>query len=307
MKNKNTPNGPAVLGVTICAIVISVAILLWLLLIDSKSVGVCIGIITGSVIYFIYIFPNLTVIVPPNKGWLISNSFKSESSERDPGFDGYRKIQAQRELQAGFHWVYPWESMSPPEVDMQKKFFVKKDDEEPYTLKDGSLLDLKYVIQIVPLPGYLTNFVRTTEADIQTRVKARVESWLQGKIGELEKPRFDKAFIDSLKEDFKSVYSGKNLHDDEIGMGIWTGIPEITDVDLPKEVQKARNEKETLMIDIEAAQDIMMRSGGKIDLKTALNAIYRLRAASSGNANIIDFNPFGNESGGKKGKKKEGE
>lgn len=301
MENNNTPNGPAILGVSICAIIISITILLCLLLIESKLVGTCIGVIMGSMIYFMYVFPNLTVIVPPNKGWLISNSFKSESSEKDPGFDGYRKIFAQRELQAGLHWVYPWESMSPPEVDMQKKFFVKKDDEEPYTLKDGSLLDLKYVIQIVPLPGYLTNFVRTTEADIQTRVKARVESWLQGKIGELEKPKFDRSFIDALKNDFTNVYSGKELHKDEIEMGIWTGVPEITDVDLPKDVQRARNEKEILLVDIEAAQEIVNKSGGKITLEKALAAIYRLRAASSGNATIIDLaNTFGGQGSGDK-------
>ena len=233
-------------------------------------------IIITSVIYFKLIFPHCTFIVPADKAWIMSNQLYNESSEFQSEFSGYRKIRAQKEFQAGFHWKYPWE-VTNLEIDMSRQAAIQQRPEEVYTLKDGKLVIIRWRIFYGPLPGSLVDFIRTRPDQIELRVRDRVERFIQALVGELDQVGYGRHQLDQFKSRFEEIYGGPNTIDsEERELGIWTGTPEILDIDEPRAAQ-----------DIKAILDTAVKavneSGGKMTFEEARGIIL---SSKVGGANV---------------------
>lgn len=203
----------------------------------------------------------------------MSNSFVREKNTFDGTFTGYRHIKAQWESQSGFHFKYPWD-VKAVEIDMQIVIVVQGDKNNRFTLKGGQTISLRYIVRAIPLPGRLVNFNRTNKDDIIRRIKARVEAWLQGYVGGLEATGFDKNAIDSFKRNFELCFGGlERIDPDEEAMGIWTGTPEITDIENPKEVEAARNLETEMEAIAKSAKRLVEVSGGKLSYNDALKMV----------------------------------
>jgi len=240
------------------------------------------SIIVSSLIYFMGIFPKMIIIVPENQAWVMANRFKNESSDKTEEFSGYRKIKAQTEFQAGLHWIYPWEEKGE-EVNMKRIIPVEGDPEETYTLADRSTVKLKFLVSVVPLPGYIVNFVRHDEEDIIKRVRAKAMAFLQGEIGKMEKASFNKKTMEGIQAKFEDLYGGpKHLEDDEKDLGIWTSTPQIFDISLPKEVEQAINEANIIQQAMDKADEMVRRSNGKMSYGEAM----KWASVSQGKAGI---------------------
>ena len=214
-------------------------------------------IILSSTIYFKWIFPYCTFIVPADKAWIMSNQFVNESAKFQAEFTGYRKIRAQKEFQAGFHWKYPWETTNL-EIDMSRQAAIQQRPEEIYTLKDGNLVIIRWRIFYGPLPGSLVNFIRTKPDLIEHRIRDRVERFIQSTIGELEQIGYGRHQLDLFKEKFEEIYGGPNTIDpEERELGVWTGTPEILDIDEPRDAQEVRYILDTASKAVEASKGKM--------------------------------------------------
>lgn len=256
-----------------------------ILLIPVPWLAMTIASMVSVLVYFKMVFPYASTKVPPNKAWTFANSFISESSAEQGEFSGYRTIIAQKEFQAGFHWKFFWE-YPDKEVDMRRQIIIENDpDTNPYTLKDEKQIRIKWQVFCEPLPGNIVNFLKTRPESIERRVRNRGDAFVQGYVGGLTEIEFDKTQMDNLKAAFEHIYGGPNyIDEEERNLGIWTGTPEIIDIDQPVEVQEAQNYKQRMEKIIEIANAMVEASGGKLGYDHAL----KLALVGSGDANI-DF------------------
>jgi hypothetical protein len=260
----------------------------WFIAIDWV-LQICLALIITSVIYFPLIFPHATIDVPPNKGWILANRFVPESKKIDRR-TGFREVRAQTEKQASLHWKYFWEFFSE-EVDMKREIPVKGDPKEAYTLKGGSFVNIEYQIAIFPLPGYLVNFVKMKEEDIKRRVQTRAERCLQEFVGRFrpEQVTYDRKFMDRLQRHFVNVFGGPHvLDEEEIAMGIWTGTPEVFDINPPAEVEKGKTFEQRMDSIINVARKMVQESGGNMSWDQAYRVAYAMEAATTGKLDFID-------------------
>lgn len=266
-------------------VVMLVMFLLMATFLGMSSVMKTLMIITAVYLYFTYVFPYATIKVPPNKAWVLANSFVSESAMKLETFSGYRMITGQKEFQAGFHWKFFWE-YPDKEIDMRRQIIVENDpDENPFTLRDGKQIRIKWRIFCEPLPGNIVNFLRTRPESIEMRVTDRVNVFIQGYVGRLASIKFDKRQMNKLKNEFEKIFQGPTVIDDEEReLGIWTGTPEIIDIDQPKEVQAAKNYQQKMEATIRVANEMVNASKGRLRYDQAL----KLALVGSGDAKI-DF------------------
>lgn len=275
-------------GIIIFPIIQLIPFILVLLGVISLFTSLCLGTILWAAIYFGLVFPSVSFIVPADRAYMMSNSFIQESSERLTAFSGYREIKAQTEYQAGFYWRYPWETLSH-DVDMQRRIIIQEDPERVYTFKDGKkTIRIEWQVVVTPLPGSIQNYIKTREEDIIVKVKARVQKFIQGHIGGMDNADFGDIGQEKFKAAFEKVFKGPTEIDDidERPLGIWTGTPEIVDIDEPKEVQKGRNIQQVIEALTQAAMDMVVKSGNTIDFDKAIRAAYVVYAAENGGGEI---------------------
>ena len=162
----------------------------------------------AAVPYFRYVFPHCTCQVKSGRALIVANKYVPESAKKRRKYSGYREIRAQKEFQAGFHWIYFWEEPFL-DVDMSRQIPVEHDIESVYTLKGGKkLIRIKWRVFCTPLVGDIVNFARTREEDIIRRVKDRVESFLQGEVGSMSHIGFDSKQKEQLNKKFENVFLG---------------------------------------------------------------------------------------------------
>ncbi len=283
-KHKTPRNMRTLIGIGTGLALLVVSILVTNLLIPIFWLATAVAFLISVLVYFKFVFPYATIRVPANKAWTLGNSFISESSKELATFSGYRTIIAQKELQAGFHWKFFWE-YPDKEVDMKRQIQVENDFEEPLTLRDGKQIRIRWRVFVSPLPGNIINFIRTRPEDIKRRVKDRVDSFLQGQVGGMASIDFDATQMQAIKDRFEMVYGGSNrIDEEERQLGIWTGTPEIIDIDQPEEVQKAKNYQQKMEATIKVANAMVKASKGKLRYDQAL----KLALVGSGDAKI-DF------------------
>lgn len=271
---------------------------------DPIVVGL-VGLAITLVLYFIFVFPYVSCVVPPDKGWVMSNTLKQEDSHPLMQFSGYRAIVAQTEYQAGFHWIYPWEKLAT-EVDMTRKIRVTHEEvdatgkvvagdgrEKLYTMKEGKrLIRLKYLVLTTALPGNLVNFIKMEERDIILQVQARAEKFLQGFIGNTDAVEFGTLFQERLKTAFQKIYGGKeNIDDEERQGGFWTGEPLVYDIDEPTDVQVARELSQSWGVYQKLASDMVEASKGQTSFEQAMSLV--LIASGKFKAEYLKFSGFG--------------
>lgn len=238
-------------------------------------------VVISSMIYFNLVFPYCTFNVPPDRAWIIANPFVSESADYQKRFSGYRKITAQKEFQAGFHWKYPWEKPNL-EVDMSRQIDLQHKPEEVYTLKSGELVIIRWRIFYGPLPGSLVNFIKTRPEYITQRLRDRVEKFLQSMIGETDKIGFGKEQLESFKRRFEGIYGGPYVIDEEErNLGIWTGTPEILDIDAPRSAQE-------ITAILKAATDAVAESKGQMTFEEARGIILASRVSGT-EINVLEL------------------
>lgn len=275
------------IGIVIFPIVQLIPFILVLLDTISLFTSLCLGTMLWAAVYFGLVLPSVSFIVPADRAYVMSNSFIQESSERLTTFSGHREIKAQIEYQAGFHWRYPWETLSH-DVDMQRKIIINEDPDRVYTLKGGKTVRIEWQVIVTPLPGSIKNYIRTREEDIQVRIKTRIQKFIQGYIGDLTDTDFGTEGQKKFKKEFEKVFGGPTAIDDidERPLGVWTGTPEIIDIDEPKDVQKGRNIQQVIEALTQAALDMVVKSGNTIDFDKAIRAAYVVYAAESGGGEI---------------------
>ncbi len=276
------------LGVGVGLSILWIAHFFATILISDRMMAVGIAFIIFSIIYFRWLFPYFTCIVPADRAWVISNSLVSESSKKRTEFSGYREIKAQRELQAGFHWRFPWEN-SAKVIDMTRLITVESDETDIYTLKGGKeFVIISWRIFYGPLPGSIVNYIKTRPMHITTRISDRARTYLQGAIGKLKEINFDKAQQESLRNGFEAIYKGpEHIDTEEEELGVWTGTPNIIDIDQPKTKQEISIILDTVM---KAVKD----SNGEMTFAEARDII--LGASTRGvDYNIVDIKHGGNK------------
>lgn len=276
----------AQIGIGSGVIILVIFILFVKLFITDLFYSLCWGTIFGAIVYFIFVFPYVSFVVPAGWAWLMSDSFKQESSEKIIKFSGFRKIVAQTEFQAGFHWKYPWETKAY-EVSMNRNFIIEGEDGDVYTFKGGEkLIKIKWQVAVVPLPGNIKNYRKTPEAEIEIRVKNKVKAFIQGYIGDLKGTKIDfgSKGREEFKKSFEEVYGGQEIIDeiDERPMGIWTGTPEIVKIDELKGAQDAKIFQQVVDSVIQTAEEMVKKSNGKMPFGSAMHAAYILYAAEKG-------------------------
>lgn len=244
--------------------------------IADTFVALCISMIVALIPYFWFIFPYCHIVVPADVAWIVE-SLKRESSKEQVESTGYRDIVAQKEFQAGFHWIFFWERPGKS-VDMTRSVIVNSERDERYTLSNGKSMLIVWRIYYGPLVGNVVNYIRTDPESTKTKVRDRVRGFLQDKVGEMEKLGFGEEQKKKLCTDFALVYGGpKHIDDEERALGIQTGDgPEIVDIDEPRDVSELRNILTTVLETVE-------KSGGKMTYEQARGI---LLASKANNMNL---------------------
>lgn len=239
----------------------------WLRIIGEKN-AVLMSMISTSILVFLPLGNKFFCIVPANKAWVLSNAFISETAQYREEFTGEREIKAQRELQAGFHLRFPWEKVVY-EVDMSLEKIIESDRDDIYTLMADSngvskMVIIRWRISYVVLPGSVVNFTRTDPEIIVKSIKARATKSLQSYFGERSDIGYGKMEQDNFKKYFEEIFGGPKYIDPyfERRVGIWTGTPEIIDIDLPRKHQEIQNI-------LSAVLDIVKKSDNKLSFNDA--------------------------------------
>ena len=235
-------------------------------------------IITWAISYFKLVFPYCFFETPQDKAWIIANPLTPESAGFQSTFSGYREIRGQWETQAGYHWKYPWEKPNW-EVDMTRQIPLENGVEEVYTLAEDQLVIIRWRIFYGPLPGSIVNFIKTKPEYISTRIRDRVVKFLQGIVGEKQRVGYDRNQLEEFRTRFEKVFGGPNEIDaEERSLGIWTGTPEILDIDKPRSAQE-------ITAILKAASDAVRESNGKMTFEEARGIIL----ASKVNGTQVDI------------------
>lgn len=237
--------------------------------------------IIASWLYFKYIFHHCTFTVPADRAWIISDPFVSESSAYQSTFSGYREIRAQKEFQAGFHWKYPWEKPSV-EIDMSRQGTLQQRPDEVYTLKNDKLVIIRWRLFWGPLAGSLVNFIKTNPSEIEKRLRDRVEKFLQGVVGKVDETGYGREQLNLFKMRFEEEFGPPTqIDDEERNLGIWTGSPEVIDIDAPRTAQDI-----TGILD--AASKAVVASGGKMTFEEARGIILASKVNGS-NVDVLEI------------------
>ena len=301
VEENKVPNGPMVLGITVFLAIISLTLFVTGVLIEiPMEFSIPLSLVIASSIFYKKVLGNFLVIVPENKAWIISNAFKDEEvSENSLTETGYRNIKAQRELQAGIHFIYPWESKAE-EIDM--KWFnsigsKEEDGGNSYTLKNGRTVKIAWQVRVVPLPGFLVNFNRSDKKDIERKVRARAEAFFQGYIGNLELVQFGNEQKKDIEKAFENLWGGESTKDDqEKELGVWTGTPEVFDISNPKDVEIQMNWEAIMLSTTTIAKRMVEESGNKMSFQDAM----RLALIGQGKAKMEMVDVVGLLGGGGK-------
>ncbi|MCR4334228.1 MAG: hypothetical protein NUV47_00660 [Patescibacteria group bacterium] len=186
----------------------------------------------------------ILILFATRKWWFVLTEGNTGVVLFDPMFNHLSEISG------GLSMKLPWESIYKT-IDTRKDIFTMKHlDGENYPTANGFLLEVKWIVVISPNIGHLVNFVRFKPEDAQTQVRARVTAFLNAYINQ----RSDNEVIGGIKKrsvpgfhtlrnDFENLFNGQNLHQIEKDYGIWTGKPEVFDVDRDAESQKTRATK----------------------------------------------------------------
>lgn len=274
MKKENkVPYGPMVIGIGVFMAIISLTLFVTRVLIEIPlEFSLPLSLLIASSIFYSKVLGNFLVIVPENKAWIISNAFRDEEVSEDSLTEtGYRNIRAQRELQAGLHFIYPWESKAE-EIDM--KWFnsiASAEGGNSYTMKGGRTIKISWQVRVVPLPGFLVNFNRSDKKDIERKVRARAEAFFQGYLGDREFITFGKEQKETIEKAFEDLWGGESHQDNqEQELGVWTGTPEVFDISNPKEVEEQRNLETIMLSATKIARSMVDESGGKMSFQDAM-------------------------------------
>ncbi len=190
------------------------------------------------------------------------------------------------EISGGLSMKLPWESIYKT-IDIRKDIFTMKHlDGESYPTINGFLLEVKWIVVISPNIGHLVNFVRFKPEDAQVQVRARVTAFLNAfinqhtdneVIGGMSK-KSSPGFHD-LQNEFENIFDGPHLHQIEEDYGIWTGRPEVFDVDRDMESQKTRATKGKVEALKEAADFLV--EGSKVKGKPTMTYKEALKMAQT--------------------------
>lgn len=199
-------------------------------------------------------------VVKANTGLVMGNLAVSQlppSQENSEHSSVQRVVRGVRQYLPGIHIKYWWEN--PEEAEVLKlnevKVLKSEDCDKGYRynllprveIRNGgekffipTYVTCDWQVMYSTLPWWLINRMMHTEDDIEDIIIGRVRSFLQNKLGGLsvDQLRSDKKFLEELKKEFGTVFSGPDkLDDDEKNAGIWTNLPTIFNVSPPKEQQ----------------------------------------------------------------------
>lgn len=289
-------------GLTAGIFLIPITVHPMMLLTKNFVLGWSLGGIMWAWLYCRITLAHFTFYTKVNEGNLLSDSFKAESSAVQTSFTGNRRLKALTEYQAGWHWRFPHEEVVSA-VDMTRQIIITHDDGEAYTLPSKELLEIKYQVVVVPLPGNISNYIQTPPKEIRRQVKARVTAFIQGYVGRLTSVQeiFTDAGFKAFEEAFEEKFGAAHVIEDfERNLGIWTSTAAITDVDEPKAVQESRNKAQGIKLIMDKAHEIVTNSIDKttkkptITEKEALEFAYNFLIAS-GNAqvSVVDLKTLG--------------
>lgn len=242
-----------------------------------------VGLAIVSWLYFIFVYPRVNIVVPHDEGWIMSSGLKRESTATPDSRSGNREITAQRELQAGPHWVYLWETPSHI-IDMNKKIDeVNNDTDELYATDKGEkLLRVEYLITIFPLLGGLLQYIQLKdEADIKKQIKTIAKAALQNHIGEMKGEDVDfgkgtkdkKGFILEVQDVLNKCFGvGGTIPPALKALGVRCQVT-VSDLDEPRDVQKARQLGQEFITYREIANQMVKDSKGTLDYEKAYFAV----------------------------------
>lgn len=169
-------------------------------------------------------------------------------------FDPFFKEQT--EIGSGWRFKFVWES-TYARVDLRKEIITMEHKAgESYATNNGSKVEVKWIMVLAPKRGFLVNYVAFKkgdkaglEDDAAQQFRARVSAFLNGYI----KTKSAKELIggktqkhsqgfSEIHSKFEFIFGGQDIMDPlEIMYGVWSGIPDISDIDLDEASQKAAN------------------------------------------------------------------
>lgn len=191
------------------------------------------------------------------------------------------------EISGGLSIKLPWESIYKTVIDVRKDIFTMNHEKgESYPTKNGFVVEVKWIVVISPNIGYLVNYVKYKPEDAQIQVRARITAFLNAYISQRDDNEIiggkgkssTSGFLD-LQDEFKDIFDGSKVHQVENEYGIWTGTPEIIDVDRDLESQKARATKGKVQALREAADYLV--EGSKIKGKATITFKEALKVAQT--------------------------
>lgn len=252
---------------------------------EDKFVAFVVGTCFGMFLYFKYVFQYLTIIVPANRALVMQNSFITETNESsdDPST---RKVVGQKEYQAGFYFMFPWDTKVGDEIDMGKDTLIESDESVVYTTKNGQQIVIKWIISTRPLEGHLIQYKMVEPEAREARIRARAESFLINFIGDKDDVDFGTKLTNDIGEGFEKIYGGdKKIDDEEEELGVWTGKPKIVAIMETADRQKARTQVAKLEEIIRKASELESELG--IERGKALELAYLL--LNGGNVDVLNL------------------
>lgn len=178
-------------------------------------ISVGFAVIISAVPYFIYIFPNVTALVPDDRAWVIINKLGKESNAELKESSGYREpVKWQRECQAGLHWKYFWEQPSKS-VDMTRSVTITNPANDRYKDGRGNIFQIEWRLAYVPLRGGIVQYISSRPDLIKTIASDRVRKFLQSVVGEKTDLGYGERTFADLKKAWETEYGNKYTIDDE--------------------------------------------------------------------------------------------